>query len=723
MTRQLRLFSGAALLVTALLAGGAAHAGGPLIASNTGRPYAWDTQRPLRYTVDPGPFGNFSNAEATRWVADAFRRWTSVEGVSLTVEATAPYSEDITGQNILEVLNALPAETNLIIFDHDGTVADTLWGFGESEKWAGRAGPRLVNLVRPIIGQGWAILNGRHRRGSAESWQAIFLHEIGHFLGLDHTQINAHVEYDGDATNDDLAPCMSYAAGPNERPSLHLDDRAWMAALYRKPGVASTTGTIRGRVLLPDGKTGLQGINVVARRDGDEEVTAVSVISGYLYKGWRYGSRDTEMQGFFELPNLPPGNYRLALEPLDEAPVVSPRHAFLPGGRRFWREGGPLATLPQEATLVAVGAGQVVAGRDFVLDGPSSPLREVAEVKPNYLPDLAQTVTLPAVVTGRVGPRDPHPWEVRVPYGSSDRVEVWHRVIVPEPTLLSARLTADTRTADLQLYLVSFLVSDANYSGTLTLLDHSTDLGTPPETFQKRVPPGVYYVGVSSVDSSRSPETDYRLTLLGVPAPDLPAAANPPRITLATVSDLTPTSMRVSWQTDQDANSHLYTGLPTREIASPALTRDHSFHVTGLSAGTDQMVSIVSRSESGELAELRRVPVRMPSTATGPAPSISAVLWGLMPADEKGDEFLIEVRVANRGDGPARNIRIEGMELPSGWGFAALPPLPLDLGEIGPESAAVVVVRVVRQGSAALPSVILQGSYATLDGNVRAFEP
>src|SRR5262249_26334392 len=149
--------------------------------------------------------------------------------------------------------------------------------------------------------------------------------------------------------NDHLAPCMSYSYGPNGGPTLHLDDRAWIAALYPKPGAAPTTGTIRRRVLLPDGKTGLQGIQVVARRDGDAGGTAVSGVSGVLDRpDVGLGPRDVGLQGYFELPGPPPGNYRRAIEQLAPEPPMHPRDAFLPGGRRFWRESGPLTTRPQD---------------------------------------------------------------------------------------------------------------------------------------------------------------------------------------------------------------------------------------------------------------------------------------------------------------------------------------------------------------------------------------
>src|SRR5688500_10901960 len=85
------------MAVTLGVLAGTAHAGGPLVAGLNGRPCVWDKAIP--YTMDPGPLGDVSNAQGSQWVAEAFQRWASVEGVQLSVQAAAPYSEDITGDN------------------------------------------------------------------------------------------------------------------------------------------------------------------------------------------------------------------------------------------------------------------------------------------------------------------------------------------------------------------------------------------------------------------------------------------------------------------------------------------------------------------------------------------------------------------------------------------------------------------------------------------------
>jgi hypothetical protein len=319
-----------------------------------------------------------------------------------------------------------------------------------------------------------------------------------------------------------------------------------------------------------------------------------------------------------------------------------------------------------------------------------------------------------------VGPRDGKSGEFSLPGETHDAVEDWYRIDVTEPTTLSATLTAGHADADLNLYLVSF----PHGSPDLTVWDRSVDRGTPPETFQIRVEPGIYFVGVSSFDEHpANPDSEYRLALLGIPSPDLPMAApNPPRITLATVSDVTPSSARVSWQTDQDANTILFVSDPWREFGSPALTREHSLDVTGLSAATQYLLDLYSRNSSGEIeVSWPYLPVKTALASSEGEPN-PVVKTGSVPLNEQNGEFVLAAYVINRGDGPAVSVKIDRLTLASGWSFLARPALPIDLGSIGPRGAGGVALRVIRTAAGAAPlDASLEGTYATPEGATRSF--
>src|SRR5262249_53260736 len=134
----------------------------------------------------------------------------------------------------------------------------------------------------------------------------------------------------------------------------------------------------------------------------------------------------------------------------------------------------------------------------------------------------------------------------------------------------------------------------------------SVDPGTPPETLQLRLPDGDYFLGVS-VPNRSSPASDYRLRLITVAAPE-PAAPAGPMIQALLVGDITDTSARVTWLTDQPSNSTVLLGADsyypslTDEFGSPDLTQAHTIAASGLSPGTLYSVTVNSRNAAGALA-------------------------------------------------------------------------------------------------------------------------
>ena len=136
-------------------------------------------------------------------------------------------------------------------------------------------------------------------------------------------------------------------------PHLHADDIAWYSWLYPAEGERST-GSIRGRVLLPDRATGLRGINVIARQAGDPLVTAVASVTGALWNGRAGGRLEPGRLGEFLIPGLPPGAYTVELQELEEEPEIRVLPGALPGGPKFWREGSAAQDPPLASTTVRV---------------------------------------------------------------------------------------------------------------------------------------------------------------------------------------------------------------------------------------------------------------------------------------------------------------------------------------------------------------------------------
>ena len=143
-------------------------------------------------------------------------------------------------------------------------------------------------------------MNGMFQDGEATpvadlttaEFDAAFIHEFGHFSGLDHSQINVECATAVCGT-DDLAGPADDVPVPRRRDqqgTLSIDDIAWISKLYPASGgngFTATHGTITGVVYFSDGESHAQLVNVVARRvdnggtaADESRTTAGSGVSG-----------------------------------------------------------------------------------------------------------------------------------------------------------------------------------------------------------------------------------------------------------------------------------------------------------------------------------------------------------------------------------------------------------------------------------------------------------
>jgi hypothetical protein len=412
-------------LALAVLAVIAARAGGPLYVGGPppfapGVPFVWTTINPLTYWTDQGPLGSMDNNAANAVVQEAFQAWQDVPTATINFSRTGPLGADVTASNILAVEEALYtcstlpgdpaggiAKPRTIIYDTDGSILEALGEDPSSVLGFATALCFTTDGVHNNFNRGFALINGQFVTGPSSTTlvKAVMIHEFGHMIGLDHSQINLNclTSYCAPGSDDlEGVPTMfPVLIDEQAMSSLATDDIAAISALYPESTFPTSTGRITGHVLFSDGQTPAQGFNVIARNTGNPLAIAVSCVSGFLYTadvgnpiypwpGSEYGSRDPALIGYYDLPGLPPGDYTVEVEAIHNSepiPFVDgsglgpfgnlgfqfPLPSLLPTPPPCTPEylvSGATATCSSAAaTELTVDAGSPVTGTDVILIG------------------------------------------------------------------------------------------------------------------------------------------------------------------------------------------------------------------------------------------------------------------------------------------------------------------------------------------------------------------
>ncbi len=332
---------------------------GPILVDtdSTGLPVVWK-DGVIRYNTETGTLatlGTLSNNEAVALVQELFDDWKNVTiddiaTTDLTIVEGSGLGE-VDTSNLDDIFTYCPpdevclttdppfvtgtAETgeSPILFDDDGSMTDAINGEGASSSLLGFGGPRVVERINGVlyITESEAVLNGKFINGvssasdpevTIEDFKGVIFHELGHFIGLDHTQLNLNSFRDfvnGDESEEEAIPTMLafFVEGMNML-TPHFDDKVAVSMLYPSASYESSFCTLQGTVYQADGVTELQGVNVVVTNESDPLDETTSFVSGSYFTG--SSSSCSTVTGDYAVTGLTPGRtYALSIEKISQS--------------------------------------------------------------------------------------------------------------------------------------------------------------------------------------------------------------------------------------------------------------------------------------------------------------------------------------------------------------------------------------------------------------------
>ncbi|MGZ8900190.1 MAG: carboxypeptidase regulatory-like domain-containing protein [Limisphaerales bacterium] len=303
----------------------------------------------VRYYIASDAYSAANRDAEIAAVQACFDQWQSVPGSALKFEFAgfiSPTGLDIKRDN-----------TNVVYWAKQSTVVNS----GAMDISGLRAWTWMHFAADGSFLEGDIVMNARqfqwftdfnNKINQGQFIEATLLHEIGHFLGLDHAVA-------GGATLAIGANGVSTEAG------LSNDESAAMRFLYPATGLSAAriSGTVRRKGV------GIVGAAIIAEDSNGNLV----------------GGTVSREDGMYDLAGLAPGTYGLRVTPLD--PANAGVEKLMRGiDVAFEYENAVTTFLPSAILTATVAAGQTLI-RDFSVT-TGTPMRITSISKPTTLPDL-----------------------------------------------------------------------------------------------------------------------------------------------------------------------------------------------------------------------------------------------------------------------------------------------------------------------------------------------
>lgn len=299
----------------ALFLPASAMAGGPLVLEGPNGHVPASYQNPIIvFNIETGTLGLSDNDVADQLVRDALAIWNNTITSTISITQGNDVPADINETNFTSYIpnpvnNAIHNDDdglNPIVYDNDGSIIDAFFGVGQGTgpdaTVVGFAASSII-IGSSFFTEGFAVINGNSNLTiGSNQLTLIIAHEIGHYLGLDHSQANINNAEIFLSNSCNTAPTrkdypLMYPWACRISQDTHPDDNVALSTLYPAADFYQNQGLLTGTFITTDG-TAVKGANLWAKNTQSGEI--FSIVSDYL----------KQCTGFFALM-LPLGDYIL----------------------------------------------------------------------------------------------------------------------------------------------------------------------------------------------------------------------------------------------------------------------------------------------------------------------------------------------------------------------------------------------------------------------------
>lgn len=252
-------------------------AGGFFYTQADGNPYSWENPTQIPIHPETGACGDYSNSDMITMIQEVLANWTDIADVELgfaieenQIGAIAASEFDDAFYGTTNGNDNIYTPYNAIIFDDDGAIHTEKHSCEELGQYLGTT--TITNLdedagliTRAAFVMNCACFRDTHTvfcdggfdpcENNAIAYtdnvmRAIFQHEMGHFLNLNHTPLYENLFDDTDTANDDFVPLMyPFLNNPDRDISPKQDDIIALATMYPSASFDDSYCTFTGTLL------------------------------------------------------------------------------------------------------------------------------------------------------------------------------------------------------------------------------------------------------------------------------------------------------------------------------------------------------------------------------------------------------------------------------------------------------------------------------------------